>query len=98
MIQRPQSRAVGVVEGNPAQLASLRMKNLTRDGDVIKGDKIMTSGLGGIYPKGLLIGEVMDVLDDDGGLMKHALIRPAVDFTRLEEVFVITAERVPATP
>lgn len=98
MIQRPQSRAVGVVEGNPAQLSSLRMKNLTRDGDVIKGDKIMTSGLGGIYPKGLLIGEVMDVLDDEGGLMKHALIRPSVDFTRLEEVFVITAERVPATP
>ena len=98
MIQRPQSRAVGVVEGNPAQLSSLRMKNLTRDGDVIKGDKIMTSGLGGIYPKGLLIGEVMDVLDDEGGLMKHALIRPSVDFTRLEEVFVITAERIPTTP
>ncbi len=98
MIQRPQSRAVGVVEGNPAQLSSLRMKNLTRDGDVIKGDKIMTSGLGGIYPKGLLIGEVMDVLDDEGGLMKHALIRPSVDFSRLEEVFVITAERIPATP
>ena len=50
------------------------MKNLTRDGDVIKGDKIMTSGLGGIYPKGLLIGDVMDVLDDDGGLMKHAFV------------------------
>ena len=98
MIQRPQSRAVGVVEGNPAQLSSLRMKNLTRDGDVIKGDKIMTSGLGGIYPKGLLIGEVMDVLDDEGGLMKHALIRPSVDFTRLEEVFVITAERIPTSP
>ena len=98
MIQRPQSRAVGVVEGNPAQLSSLRMKNLTRDGDVIKGDKIMTSGLGGIYPKGLLIGEVFDVLDDDGGLMKHALIRPAVDFSRIEEVFVITGERTPATP
>ena len=58
----------------------------------------MTSGLGGIYPKGLLIGEVMDVLDDEGGLMKHALIRPSVDFTRLEEVFVITAERIPTTP
>ncbi len=98
MIQRPQSRAVGVVEGNPVQLSSLRMKNLTRDGDVIKGDKIMTSGLGGIYPKGLLIGEVVDVLDDDGGLMKHALIRPSVDFSRIEEVFVITGERTPTTP
>ena len=98
MVQRPQSRAVGVVEGNPAQFSSLRLKNLTRDGDVIKGDKIMTSGLGGIYPKGLLIGEVVDVLDDEGGLLKYALIRAAVDFSRLEEVFVITAERTPATP
>jgi rod shape-determining protein MreC len=98
MVQRPQSRAVGIIEGNPAQLSSLRLKNLTRDGDVIKGDKIMTSGLGGIYPKGLLVGEVIDVLDDDGGLMKHALIRPAVEFTRLEEVFVITGERTPASP
>ena len=98
MVQRPQSRAVGIIEGSPSQLSSLRLKNLTRDGDVIKGDKIMTSGLGGIYPKGLLVGEVTDVLDDDGGLMKHALIRPAVEFSRLEEVFVITGERAPASP
>jgi len=69
-----------------------------RDGDVIKGDKIMTSGLGGIYPKGLLIGEVTDVVDDDGGLLKTALIRPALDFSRLEEVFVIIGERAPARP
>ena len=98
MVQRPQSRAVGIVEGNPSQVSVLRMKNLMRDGDVIKGDKIMTSGLGGIYPKGLLIGEVMDVVDDDGGLLKTALIRPALDFSRLEEVFVIVGERAPARP
>lgn len=98
MIQRPQSRAVGVVESNPSQSSVLRLKNLTRDGDVIKGDKVMTSGLGGIYPKGLLVGEVIDVLDEDGGLMKYALLRPAADFTRLEEVFVIVGERVASTP
>ena len=98
MVQRPLSRAVGIVEGNPAQAINLRMKSLTRDGDVIKGDKIMTSGLGGIYPKGLLIGEVFDVVDDEGGLLKHALIRPAVDFTRVEEVFVITGERMQPLP
>ena len=98
MVQRPQSRAVGIVEGNPSQVSVLRMKNLMRDGDVIKGDKIMTSGLGGIYPKGLLIGEVTDVVDDDGGLLKTALIRPALDFSRLEEVFVIIGERAPARP
>ena len=98
MVQRPQSRAVGIVEGNPSQVSVLRMKNLMRDGDVIKGDKIMTSGLGGIYPKGLLIGEVTDVVDDDGGLLKTAMIRPALDFSRLEEVFVIIGERAPARP
>lgn len=98
MVQRPQSRAVGIVEGNPSQVSVLRMKNLMRDGDVIKGDKIMTSGLGGIYPKGLLIGEVTDVVDDDGGLLKTAMIRPTLDFSRLEEVFVIIGERAPARP
>lgn len=98
MVQRPQSRAVGIVEGNPAQTVLLRMKNLLRDSDVIKGDKIMTSGLGGIYPKGLLIGEVVDVVDDDGGLLKNAMIHPAVDFSRLEEVFVIIGERSPVRP
>ena len=98
MIQRPQSRAVGIVEGNPAQISLLRVKNLLRDSDVIKGDKIMTSGLGGIYPKGLLIGEVVDVVDDDGGLLKNAMIRSAVDFSRLEEVLVITGERNPVRP
>lgn len=98
MVQRPQSRAVGIVEGNPTQISILRMKNLARDGDVIKGDKIMTSGLGGIYPKGLLIGEVMDVIDDEGGLLKNAMIRPSVEFSRVEEVFVITGERMPARP
>lgn len=98
MVQRPQSRAVGIVEGYPAQASVLRMKNLMRDGDVVIGDKIMTSGLGGIYPKGLLIGEVTDVVDDEGGLLKNAMIRPAIEFSRLEEVFVITGERNPTRP
>ena len=98
MVQRPQSRAVGIVEGSAVQPFGLRMKNLARDGDVIKGDQIMTSGFGGIYPKGLLIGEVSDVADDDGGLLKHAIIRPAIDFTRIEEVFIIVGEKTPVQP
>jgi rod shape-determining protein MreC len=98
MIQRPQSRAVGIVEGNPSKVSILRMRNVMRDGDVIQGDKIMTSGLGGIYPKGLLIGEVADVVDDEGGLLKTAIIKPALDFSRLEEVLIITGERTPVRP
>lgn len=98
MVQRPQSRAVGIIEGLAAPTTGLRMKNLTRDADIIKGDKVMTSGFGGIYPKGLLIGEVADVADDDGGLLKHAVIKPMVDYDRLEEVFVVTGEKKASTP
>ena len=98
MVQRSQSRAGGIVEGLTAPSVGLRMKNLTRDGDIIKGDKVMTSGLGGIYPKGLLIGEVADVADDDGGLLKHAIIKPAVDYDRLEEVFVVLGEKKAISP
>lgn len=98
IVQRPQSRAVGIVEGIPSQPSLLRMKNVARDADVIKGDKIMTSGLGGLYPKGLLVGEVSDVVDDEGGLLKNAMIRPAADISRTEEVFVIMGERAPQQP
>jgi len=95
LVQRIQSRAVGIVEGRVQNTSLLRMRNLTRDADVIKGDKVVTSGFGGIFPKGLLVGEVIDVLDDEGGLLKNAIIRPAVDFSRLEDVFVITSVTLP---
>lgn len=96
LIQRPESRVAGIVEGNGAQPMAPRMKNLARDADVITGDKIVTSGLGGIYPKGLFVGEVTDVIDDAGGLLKYAVLRPAVDFGRLEEVAVVLRSSDPA--
>ena len=53
------------------------------------GDVIITSGLGGVYPKGLRIGEVVKVPDPGGRLVQVATLRPAVDFGRLEQVFVM---------
>jgi hypothetical protein len=50
---------------------------------------VITSGLGGVYPKGLRIGEVVEVSDPGGQLMQIATLRPAVDFGRLEQVFVM---------
>ena len=72
------------------------MVNLSREADIIKGDKIITSGFGGIYPKGILVGEVAQVVNEQGGLLKYAVLKPAVDFDRLEEVFVIIRSRAPA--
>ena len=93
LVQRPESRVAAIVEGNAANPQAPRMVNIARDADIIKGDKIITSGFGGIYPKGLLIGEVCDVINDEGGLLKYAVLKPSVDFDRLEEVFVIVRSR-----
>lgn len=100
MVQRPESRVAAIVEGTGANPLAPRMVNLARDADIIKGDKIITSGFGGIYPKGLLIGEVTDIVNEEGGLLKYAILKPAVDFDRLEEVMVIVRSRepVPAMP
>ena len=53
------------------------------------GYVVITSGLGGVYPKGLRIGEVVEVADPGGRLLQTASLRPAVDFGRLEQVFVM---------
>ena len=49
-------------------------------------------------PQATLSPPLIHVVDDDGGLLKNAMIRSAVDFSRLEEVFVITGERTPVRP
>ena len=96
LVQRPESRVAAIVEGYGPNPLTPRMINVARDADIIKGDKIITSGFGGIYPKGLLVGEAVDVINEEGGLLKYAILKPAVDFDRLEEVFVIVHSREPA--
>jgi len=96
LVQRPESRVAAIVEGNSGAPLRPKMVNIARDADIIKSDKLITSGFGGIYPKGLLIGEVVDVVNEEGGLLKYASVKPAVDFDRLEEVLVIVRSREPA--
>ncbi len=95
LVQRPESRVAAIVEGSNATPQTPRMVNIARDADIIKSDKLITSGFGGIYPKGLLIGEVIDLVNEEGGLLKYASIKPSVDFDRLEEVLIIVRSREP---
>lgn len=67
----------------------LELYYMDSDADIQPGDKIVTTVIGGIYPKGLPIGEVLEV-SRVGEADYNALIEPAVDFKRLEEVMVIT--------
>lgn len=85
-VQRASSRAVGICQGNYTSLLSLI--DLPDDADVRPGDKIVTSGYG-IFPPGIPIGTVLRIQMDPGDVSKRAIVRPAVDFNQLEEVYVL---------
>jgi rod shape-determining protein MreC len=85
IVQR--TRARGVVRGNGS--GDLEFDFFVRLGNVNPGDVVITSGLDSAYPKGLKIGVVSELIDSKGGLIQTAIVRPAVDFGRLEQVFVM---------
>ena len=70
-----------------------RANSIFNDVDIAVGDTIETSGLGGYYPKGITLGEVMEVRRKTGELFRYAIIKPAVDFKRLDEVFVLKSKK-----
>ena len=82
---------IGVAEGD----GELCMKGLCRvsfienDGSLIVGDLLETSGSGGVYPQGCVVGRVTEVKSDSTGRLSDALVEPAVDFSRLREVLVV---------
>jgi len=80
----------GMVSGT-GQDDLMEMLRVDQDAEILPGQTVITSGYGSVFPKGLMIGTVEEVMPDSNGLTKRALIRPAVDFRRLEEVMVIRA-------
>ena len=85
LIQRSRSR--GVVEGFTSN--KLRMKHLRRTDDVRRGDVVISSGIGSLFPKGLMIGKVVAVKKKNYGITQGVEVYPSVDFSKLEEVMVI---------
>ncbi|MBI4514907.1 MAG: rod shape-determining protein MreC [Deltaproteobacteria bacterium] len=85
VVQR--SRARGIVAGALAD--GCVMKYVERGEDVEVGDRVTTSGLDGIFPKGILIGEITKVSRNHRGLLQVAEIRPSAPLDRLEEVLVV---------
>lgn len=80
------TRAQGVVVGGGDD--RLRMEYVSEVFDIVAGDVVVTSGIDGIYPKGFIIGRVESV-EKSGSTYKRITIKPAVDFSSLEEVLVV---------
>lgn len=65
------------------------IEGLALDSKVKEGDSILTSGLGGIYPKGVNIGKVKEVYEDKANVTKSAIIEPAVKLNKLEQMVIV---------
>ena len=78
-----------VVRGNGNVPTEPQFVNIAKDADILEGDTLVTSGFGSIYPKGLPIGTIVSIHQNENDFVKYAVIRPSVDFSKLEEVFVI---------
>ena len=90
LIQRNGAR--GMLKGTGAEDNYIcTLEQLSRDDDVKPGDVVVTSGLGQRFPASILVGHVKDVVKREFGLYQEATVVPAVQFSRLEEVLVLTA-------
>ena len=68
------------------------LKYITKNQDIAEGDEVISSGMGGVFPKGFMIGRVGSVEKLDTELFLKIRIVPHVDFSKLEEVLVLVAE------
>jgi rod shape-determining protein MreC len=87
-------RAQGVVVGTGT---SLRLDHVPGTADLKVGDRVVTSGIEGIYPKGFEIGQI-ESIERRAGDFSAVIIRPAVEFSSVEAVLVVLAESNPAAP
>ena len=72
-----------------------RLEFLSKGSDIREGDEVVTSGLGGIFPPGLMVGDVESVMVDSGGLSQTARVRVRADLGDLTHLFVVVEERDP---
>jgi rod shape-determining protein MreC len=88
VVQR--TRTHGLVEGHTG--GTVRLKFMARGAQVEMGDLVVTSGVGNLFPKGLPIGRVIAIQDKGSALFHFAVLAPAVDFARVEEVLLLTGQ------
>ncbi|WP_096198862.1 rod shape-determining protein MreC [Bacillus sp. FJAT-45350] len=84
-----EERVYGFIEGFNEETGMLQLRKVEIDAEIEPGMLVTTSGLGGVFPQGLVIGEIVGVEPDEYGLTQNAAIQPAADFYGLDYVIVI---------
>lgn len=86
------TQAHGLIEGYDAERQEILLKRVASGFDIQPGQQVVTSGLGGVFPRGIVIGEITEVTTDEFGLTKLAYVKPAAEFSLLDHVMV--ADRI----
>ena len=84
----------GLIEGYDQEKEALLLKRIPFDEKVEKDQNVLTSGLGGVFPEGLVIGQVVEVVPDEFGLTKIAYIKPAANFYDIDHVIIVERKMV----
>lgn len=84
--------SAGVLEGDFTLMGQgkLKLSYLPDSAQLVSGDEVLTSGKGGVYPSGLVVGTVDGVFTDPSGINRYAVVTPAAELSQLIEVFVVT--------
>jgi rod shape-determining protein MreC len=84
----------GIIDSYDLETGMLQMTKIDENDKMAPGDKVITSGLGNVFPRGVVIGTVMNRQVGDFGLTQKAMVDPAAKFDHLREVFVIVVPEV----
>lgn len=68
----------------------LKLTYLPENTQLLSGDQVLTSGMGGVYPSGLVVGTIDEVLTELSGMGRYAIISPSAELDELRQVFIIT--------
>ena len=66
-----------------------KLSYLPENTRLLSGDEVLTSGMGGVYPAGLKVGTISEILTDASGMSRYAIITPSADLDGLRQVFII---------
>jgi rod shape-determining protein MreC len=88
IVQR--NRTQGIISG--AGSRGLIFKYISKTQDVKEGDVIVSAGMGGVFPKGMLIGQVIHVDKQDASLFLKINVAPFADFSKLEEILILSSD------
>lgn len=89
VVTQGKSEVYGFVEGYDEEKKLLKIKKIPYEAKVEKGQTVVTSGLGGVFPAGLLVGKVVEVEPDQYGLNQIALVKPGANFYDIGDVIVV---------